>query len=48
MMFLPKRDEQMRKLHNERFQHMYASSKYYSGDEVMEDEMNGTCDMCGR
>jgi hypothetical protein len=23
-------------------------NKYYSSDEIMEDEMNGACDMCGR
>jgi hypothetical protein len=48
--FEPKREDVeggCRTLHNEELHNLYASPKYYSGDQMKEDEIGGTCSTHG-
>jgi hypothetical protein len=41
-----KRDDvtgEWRKLHNEELNDLYSSPKYYSGDQIEKNEMDGAC-----
>jgi hypothetical protein len=44
--FGPKRDKvtgEWRKLHNEELNDLYCLTKYYSGDQIKNNEMGGAC-----
>ena len=47
---MPKRDEvtgEWRKLLNEELNRCVLITKYYAGDQIEKNEMDGACSMCG-